>query len=97
MAVRAMSVGLGFTWTTADSELFPALASARVWLTTRVCPPSAAPVVFQLNEIVGELLRRDENVADGIGRGGVPVQGHAGGGPHRETGDALRGDGDAAR
>ncbi len=50
--VNAMSVGLGFTVTTSDRRLFAALASARAWVATSVCPPSVAPVVFQLNTSV---------------------------------------------
>ena len=50
--VKAISVGWGFTWITAESWLLPALASVRLCIATRVCPPSAAFVVFQLKERV---------------------------------------------
>src|SRR5438552_603480 len=48
MPVRAISVGLGVTVTTDVSLLFAALSSDRLCVATSVCPPSAAPVVFQL-------------------------------------------------
>src|SRR6266446_3452452 len=52
MPVNAMSVGLGFTLTTSDRRLFAALSSVRACVATRICPPSAAPVVFQLKTSV---------------------------------------------
>ena len=52
MLVRARSDGCGVTVTVAERWLLAALSSVSVWIATRVCPPGAAAVVFQLKESV---------------------------------------------
>ena len=49
MPLTATSVVAAITVTAAERWLFAALASVSVWVATRVCPPSAADVAFQLN------------------------------------------------
>ena len=46
---RARSAGAVFTVTTTERVLLAALSSVRLCVATRVWPPSAAPVVLQLN------------------------------------------------
>src|SRR3989442_990616 len=49
MPVTATSVVGAITVTATERWLLAALASVRLWVATRVCPPSAADVAFQLN------------------------------------------------
>ena len=50
--VIAISSGFGVTEMTVVRRLLAALSSARACVATSLCPPSAAPVVFQLNTSV---------------------------------------------
>src|SRR5256712_13435543 len=49
MPVTATSVVGAITVTATERWLLAALASVRLWVATRVCPPSAADVAFKLN------------------------------------------------